>query len=69
MQTIEEQEPWVDMEAVAKHFGFSALTIARMADADEIPCIMRKSGIRRYRRFKLSQVDAALSQSKVKDSR
>lgn len=53
-------EPWVDVDTVAAHFGLHKETIRKMAIAREIPCIDDPNGKRKFRRFRISQVEAAL---------
>ena len=57
-----EIEPWVDVRTLAAHLGFSYQTTLRMADDGLIPGKAFQSGRKTFRRFKLSAVDAALSQ-------
>lgn len=53
-------EPWVDITVVAAHFGLHKETIRKMAVAQEIPCINDPNGKRKFKRFRISQVEAAL---------
>lgn len=69
MQTLERTpelaappEPWVDVSTIARHLGFGRTTIIKMAEDRRIPGVRYKIGARAYWRFKLSAVDAALSE-------
>ena len=53
-------EPWVSVDTVAAHFGLHKETIRRLAVARQIPCIDDPNGKRKFRRFRISQVEAAL---------
>ena len=58
-------EPWVDLRAVAQHLSMGYALARKMADEGQIPCKQFRSGKMTYRRFRLSQVDAALSKEAV----
>jgi hypothetical protein len=53
-------EPWVDLNAVAEHIGFSYMATRQMVQEGKIPGFPRKSGKKTFWRFKLSVVDAAM---------
>lgn len=57
---IPAAEPWVDMDALAAHLGYSYSTVRKMVMEGRIPSISRRNGSRTYYRFKISAVDAYL---------
>lgn len=54
-------EPWVDAEIVAAHTGFKSDHIRKMAVDGKIPASTMTNGKRKHWRFKISEVDAALT--------
>ena len=59
-----EQEPWVSVEAVAKHLGVAKDTIYRWIDAKALPA----HRVGRLWKFKLSQVDEWVEAGGAQDS-
>lgn len=60
-QIIPVVEPWVDAKEIAKHLGYSLPTIRNMAEHGVIPCSFHANGARKFRRFRISDVDIAFA--------
>lgn len=60
---IAAPEPWVDAETVGEHIGFKADHVRVLARTGRLPGTPMKNGKRTYWRFKLSLVDAAMSEA------
>lgn len=54
-------EPWVDADTVATHLGFESDHVRNLARAGKIPATQMGNGKRKFWRFKISHVDAALA--------
>ena len=68
MATIPINEQWVDSAAVAQYFGFTRDYVTRMARENKIPFVAIRNGAKTYRRFRLSLVEAAITNKAAEGS-
>ena len=64
-ETKRTPEPWVDAATVAAHLGFKADYIRKQAVSGKLPGKQFKNGARSYWRFRISEIDAALSSDEI----
>lgn len=60
---MQEQEPWVSVDEVAKHLGIARDTVYRWIDSRSLP----GHRVGRLWKFKLSQVDAWIEEGGAAD--
>ncbi len=56
------EDPWLKVADAARYLGLSPSTLIRYADAGDITHIRTRTG---YRRFKQSDLDAYIQESRV----
>ena len=63
MDTSTKPECWIDSQALADHLGFSRKYINAQAAKGNIPGQTFVNGKRTYWRFKISEVEAAMTRN------
>lgn len=57
------EEAWVNAHTVAKHLGCSAIHVRTMVRRGQIPARNMGMGKKRFLRFRMSEVDAAVEKA------
>ena len=63
IQEIRVEEPWVNAQTVARHLGCKPDHVCKMARAGKIPFRNLGMGKKRFLRFRISAVEAALEKA------